>query len=89
VLSYAVNVRDRTGDWATQLPAHVIVVDRNTPPMSYRGYWGKDESITVVNFRHPPLPIEVNGAAPNTPPLHALWSHPLATIFHNPSWHRG
>lgn len=87
-ISYAWNLRDRTGDWATQIPAEVLVVDKNTPPMSYGGLWGENETITLDNLRRPRLVIET-GDAPESPPNHALWKDPLRTIFHNAQWERG
>jgi hypothetical protein len=88
-LSYAWNVRDRTDESIEFLPAEIALVDENTPPMSFKGYWGLSDRATLSNFRHPPQPLGKPGDGPLSPPLQPLWINPLQRIFHGSHWQEG
>ena len=86
-LSYVWNIRDRTGNGWTIFPKKITPVDENTPPMSFRGYWGASDRITVNNFRRPSLAVGKPGDGPAAPPKQRLWSAPIETIFCSEHWH--
>lgn len=89
LLSYAWNVRDRTGEGWVVAPQEVRVVSEDTPPMSFPGYWGASDRITLENFRTPDRQLGRIGKGPRSPPLQPLWRNPLGTIFHGDHWREG
>jgi hypothetical protein len=81
LLGYASDIRDKTeygwqwypsaGGWR---PA-----DAETFPMSFPGYWGADESTTLVGFFKSSRLGEGHG--PRTPTQQPLWESPVKKIF--------
>jgi hypothetical protein len=86
-LSYVWNIRDRTANGWLLFPGRLAYVDEHTPPMSFPGFWGEAETISLRNFRNPSLPIEARGDGPKSPPKQPLWYATLATIFCSAHWH--
>jgi len=80
-ISFASNIRDRTEYAWPWYPADDgwIPVHANTPPMSFKGSWGKDDRATLTNFKVNSLGAPGHG--PLSPPLQALWREPAALIF--------
>jgi hypothetical protein len=82
LLSYASNIRDRTGYGYGWLPARDAIVPASVrrPPMSFPGFWGAHDTagMSLENHRdHDPMP----GGEPKTPSLQDLWTKPLTTVF--------
>lgn len=80
-LSYASNLRDRTGyGWFWFPPADGwISVGADRPPMNFPGRWGAPGGIVLRNLKANPL-VD-SEAAPATPSLQPLWRAPVETIF--------
>lgn len=84
LISYAANVRDRTGyDWQW-VPRRVIRVTSKEPLMRFPGHWGGHDETRLVN-RADLEPLQ-RGAGPLTPSLQPLWQDPVGTIFCSPHW---
>jgi hypothetical protein len=83
LVSYASNIRDKTEyTWLWHEPERgLIFVDAKTQPMRYPGSWGAHDETLLYNFNA--NQISVNGPGPLSPPLQALWQHPLQKIFCN------
>jgi hypothetical protein len=86
LLSYASNIRDRTGYGYGWLPAEDGIVRANDrrPPMSFPGFWGGHDTagMSLENERaHAPR----LGGEPKTPSMQSLWVEPLTTVFCK--WH--
>jgi hypothetical protein len=86
LLSYASNIRDRTGYDFGWLPRRNAVIRAGVghPPMSFPGYWGGQDTagMSLENEReHPPR----LGGEPRTPSMQDLWVKPLTTVFCK--WH--
>jgi hypothetical protein len=88
LLSYASNIRDRTGaDWSWQA-SHRPLVDGRTFPMSFVGLWAPYSRTELVTlYRREKLGRDALG--PATPSLQALWRQPMRTIFYSRTWHPG
>lgn len=81
LLSYASNIRDKTEyGWQWYPAAHGWhLVDYETLPMSFPGYWGAEESTTLEGYFK--STSVARGAAPKTPSLQPLWITPVTKIF--------
>jgi hypothetical protein len=81
LLSYASNIRDRTGYEYGWIPpaGGVISAGVGKAPMSFPGYWGGTNAVTKLeNAREHTL---ATGGAPKTPSMQPLWVRPLNTVF--------
>jgi len=80
-LSYASNLRDRTGyGWFWFPPADGwISAGADRPPMNFPGRWGAPGDIVLRNLKANPL-VD-SEAAPATPSLQPVWREPVETIF--------
>jgi hypothetical protein len=81
LVSYASNIRDKTEygwQWYPP-PGGWILVDSDTPPMSFPGTWGANDRTTLDNFKSNPIGKE--GMGPRTPSLQPLWQRPVLSIF--------
>lgn len=88
LVSYASNIRDRTGvDWSWT-PARYIHTSARKPPMNFLGRWGPF-SRTELQTLYRRKPLGPDAAGPATPSLQPLWREPMRTIFKSPRWHRG
>jgi hypothetical protein len=81
LLSYASNIRDKTEYGWQWYPSDGgwHMVDADTLPMSFPGYWGADESTTLVGFFKSSTLGEGHG--PKTPSQQPLWESPITKIF--------
>lgn len=81
LLSYASNIRDKTEYGWQWYPAaggwHLV--DDDTLPMSFPGYWGANDTTTLVGFFKSTQLSE--GHAPRTPSQQPLWESPVSKIF--------
>jgi hypothetical protein len=80
-VSYASNIRDKTEYGWQWYPAgnDFILVDADTPPMTFPGTWGAHDQTTLVNFKSRGIGKE--GRGPRTPTLQGLWQRPVFSIF--------
>jgi hypothetical protein len=86
LVSYASNIRDKTGSAWSWRPAEHEMVNESNAPMSFVGRWGPYSRTTLDNFREDiPLGKDQNG--PASPPLQRLWQNPMRTIFGGGNWH--
>lgn len=83
-LSYASNVRDRTGRDRTIYPAFVKLVGAGHPAMAFAGRWGLSEVTSIEALRK--KRIAKPGKGPESPSFKALWRRPLVTIFCTRYW---
>ena len=84
LVSYAANVRDRTGHAWQWTPRRIVPVTDKDAPMSFPGRWGAyDETRLVNNADLAPLS---RGRGPATPTLQPLWQDPVGTIFCDARW---
>ncbi|MDA0159800.1 hypothetical protein OM076_05970 [Solirubrobacter ginsenosidimutans] len=88
LLSYASNIRDRTGaDWSWE-PRRFVPVNGRTYPMNIVARWAPYSRTELVTpYRRQRLGQDAFG--PATPSLQLLWSQPMRTIFHSRTWHPG
>ena len=85
LVSYASNIRDRTGAVWSWTPKRLVEVDAETPPMSFPGTWGANDLTTLETLRSHRLSNPAPG--PRTPSLQRLWREPLNTVFCTGTWH--
>ena len=78
VTSYASNIRDLTGYGFTWKPAETRIVDGQTRPMTFPGYWGANGGAELVNARS--FTLE-EGGEPRTPSMQSQWTDPLVTAL--------
>ncbi len=86
LVSYASNIRDRTGAVWTWTPSsdQLMEVDAGVPPMSFPGTWGANDLTTL---KTPARSHRLgSGAGPKTPSLQALWREPLRVVFCTKTW---
>jgi hypothetical protein len=84
LLSYVSNIRDRTGKDLTWMPSRLLLVDIETPPMTFPGTWGAKDTIQYVTTHDDP---DVKGGrGPRTPSRQELWLRPVHRIFCGPAW---
>ena len=84
MVSYAANVRDRTGyDWQWK-PLEILPVTSESGPMSFPGQWGAHDETRLVN-KADLAPLDTGGG-PKTPSLQPLWQDPVRTIFCSGYW---
>jgi hypothetical protein len=88
-LTYSANVRDVTGDDRTLRPTDVAVVDESDPAMSFRGFWGPSDEITLEAFGDPNPLSDHPGRGPTSPALKDVWNRPIQTIFSGRAWKEG
>ena len=88
-LTYSANVRDVTGDARTLRPTDVAVVDESDPVMSFRGFWGPSDEITLEAFGDPNPLSDHPGRGPSSPALKDVWNRPLQSIFGGRAWREG
>ena len=83
-LTYASNVRDRTGSERIVRPAFVKLVGGGHPAMAFAGRWGLSDvtSVEVVRKKR----IGKVGKGPTSPALKDLWRLPVVTIFCSRHW---
>jgi hypothetical protein len=81
LLSYASNIRDKTEYGWQWYPSDGgwHMADASALPMSFPGYWGADESTTLVGFFKSSTLGE--GRGPKTPSQQPLWESPITKIF--------
>jgi hypothetical protein len=85
-LSYAWNLRDKTGDTTAITPANIVIAKRGNPATSLPAHWGPTDSLRLVNFRKPDRHLQKTGVGPSSPAAHPIWSNPVNEIFCNPEW---
>jgi hypothetical protein len=86
LLSYASNIRDKTGSAWSWRPSEHLIVTEATPPMNFVGRWAPYSRTTLDNFRED-IPLGNDSDGPATPPFQRLWQHPMRTIFGGGNWH--
>jgi hypothetical protein len=85
-LSYAWNLRDKTGDTTAITPTAIVIAKPSNPITSLPAHWGPTDSLRLVNFRKPDRHLQKTGVGPSSPAAHAIWSNPVNEIFCNPEW---
>jgi hypothetical protein len=83
-LTYASNVRDRTGSERRIYPAFVDLVGESDPVMSFAGRWGRSEVTSIEAFERTPIGKPRQG--PESPALKDIWRRPVAIIFCTRHW---
>jgi hypothetical protein len=88
LVSYASNIRDRTGaDWSWT-PAEHILTNAREAPMNFLGRWAPFSRTELETlYRETRLGPDARG--PATPSLQPLWREPMRTIFKTDRWNRG
>lgn len=89
LVSYAANIRDRTGsdtvwDPATN-PSALRLVDASKSPMNFPGEWSAYARMTLENLRKQ-HPLGKDTAGPRTPTYQRLWQKPMRAIFGGGAW---
>ena len=82
LLGYASNIRDKTEYGWQWYPAEdgLKLVGANRAPMSFPGYWGAEDTTSLVSFFKTDS-LGKPGPGPRTPSQQGLWQRPLQTIF--------
>jgi hypothetical protein len=88
-LTFAGNVRDLTASDKEVFPRDVHLVDSKTPVMSFRGFWGPTDRISLQAFGDPNDLARHPGRGPVSPALKGIWNRPLQTIFASNTWKEG
>jgi hypothetical protein len=83
VLSYALNLRDKTNYSAGVIP-RVLIAHANEPPMSFPGLWGLRDKTVLRNARTQTLAQE---SGPDTPAHKQMWRCPIEVLFESEAWH--
>lgn len=83
ILSFAANIRDRTGDAWRQIPRAIeptVLRNKLRPPMTYIGHWGGEDETDLLGVGMPRTIVRGNG--PTTPSAkRGLWNVPIWTIL--------
>jgi hypothetical protein len=86
LLSYAWNIRDRTGDdsrWIP-IPENVLPAREDELPMSFPGTWGDKDTTQYVTTK--PHDIGDPKRGPRSPPGQPLWNRTIRQIFCGVAW---
>ncbi|HMJ02389.1 MAG TPA: hypothetical protein VK506_05575 [Conexibacter sp.] len=83
LLSYVWNIRDRTADDFSLMPADLVPIASDRAPMTFPGMWGRDDVTEFVGFE--PRTIHT-GRGPRTPTRQPLWTDPVRRIFCTEAW---
>jgi hypothetical protein len=89
LISYAANIRDRTGNktrWDPN-PSNLILVDAQRPPMNFPGLWSTRTRLSLENLRKSHT-LKDDPSGPLTPSLQAVWQSPMRSIFGGGPWER-
>jgi hypothetical protein len=85
-MTLGLNVVETVGEgvmFQTRSRRDLHLVNARTPPMTYRGRWGRQGGMffdpIIWGFKTYVFPVE--GGGPLTPPLQRLWFDPLGSIF--------
>jgi len=83
LLSYANNIRDRTGSDFELVLDDLIPVDGNKSPMNFPGRWGKTDEMAFELFGTRQVG---SGGGPQTPSRQRHWDRPMRQFFCGPAW---